>query len=330
MTEIKPAVLVTGATGFVGINLVRKLIEKGYAVTCLVRSTSDTRALAKMPIRLQLADLGNAAGMRKAVTGIETVYHVAGAIKAANRDAFFQTNQIGTRQLLEALSESSGIRRFVHVSSLAAAGPSSDGTGLTEDYPPKPISWYGESKLAAEAEVLRFAKAFHVAILRPSAVYGPGDRETLLIFRMIQRGCLFTPGRFTRRFSLIHVDDLADALILAGELSIASGEVFFISREEIYTWDEVGRTIAQELAKTYRRIAFPPLIAKMAGFAGDLWAGITKRPSTVSSQKVRELLHPCWLCNTTKARKLLGFSPQINLQDGMRSTVEWYRNHGWL
>jgi nucleoside-diphosphate-sugar epimerase len=330
MNESKPAVLVTGATGFVGSNLVRKLIGKGYAVTCLVRSTSKTRVLETLPVKLLIADLENPASIRSAVQGIETVYHVAGAIKAANREGFLRINKIGTRRLLETLAENSGIQRFIHVSSLAAAGPSRDGIALTEEQAPSPISWYGESKLESEKEVLRFSRNFKVAVLRPSAVYGPNDRETLLIFRMIKRGCLFTPGRFIRRFSLIHVEDLSDALICAGEKDIPSGEVFFVSREETYTWDEVGQAIARALGKRYRRVAFPSSVAKLAGFAGDLWAGLSGQPTTVTRQKVRELLQPCWLCNPAKARRLLEFTPQIDLDTGIRNTTQWYRDQEWL
>jgi nucleoside-diphosphate-sugar epimerase len=330
MKNNKPAVLVTGATGFVGANLVEKLVKRGCAVSCLVRGTSDTRFLQTLPVQLIVADLENAAGVRDALKGVEVAYHVAGAIKGASRDAFMKANKIGTRRLLETLAEHSSIRRFVHVSSLAAAGPSPDGTALTEEQPPHPISWYGESKLESENEVLNYAKAFSVVILRPSAVYGPNDRETLLLFRMIHRGCLFTPGRFTRHFSLIHVGDLSDALILAGEGSTPSGEAFFVSRQEIYTWDEVGRTIARELGKKYRRIAFPPGMAKAAGLAGDVWMKLSGRPATVSSQKVNELLHPSWVCSPAKAQRFLDFCPQIDLDSGIRGTVQWYRAKGWI
>ncbi len=326
----KPSVLVTGATGFVGGNLVEALLKKGCSVTCLVRTTSDTRSLEKMPVRFLIGDLENSKAM-PALGRIDTVYHVAGAIKSPNRDGYFRTNQTGTRRLLEFLADAEpGLSRFVHVSSLAAAGPSREGRALTEGQKPNPISWYGESKLRSEEEVLKFSGAFPVTILRPSAVYGPRDRETLIIFRMVNRGCLFTPGKSTRFFSLIHVDDLTAALVHAGEQDTSSGEVFFISRPEAYTWDEVGRAIARELGRRYRRIAFPAQMASIAGFGGDLWARLTGRAATLNSQKVRELLEPSWLCNPSKAQARLGFSPQVDLEHGIRLTAIWYRSHEWL
>jgi dihydroflavonol-4-reductase len=329
--QLKRSVLVTGATGFVGGRLVEKLLQEGCSVTCLVRDTSDTRTLEKMPVRLVAGDLEKPHKMWDAIRGLDTVYHVAGAIKAADREQYFRINQIGTRRLLETVAENNpGLSRFIHVSSLAAAGPSPAGRGLTENENPNPISWYGESKLRSEEEVLKYADAFRVTILRPSAVYGPGDRETLMIFRMIKRGCLFTPGRFIRHFSLVHVDDLTAALILAGNQDTGSGEVFYISRPESYTWAEVGQAIARSLGANFRGVSFPASIAAMAGFAGDLWSCLSGRPATINSQKIKELLQPSWLCDPSKARTGLGFLPQIDLESGISGTVRWYREHGWL
>ncbi len=324
-------ILVTGASGFVGGRLVEALLQEGYSVTCLVRKTSNTRMLQKMPVRLVLGDLENRETVRNAVRGIDTVYHLAGAIKAARREQYFLINQTGTQHLLEALTETNpALRRFVFVSSLAAAGPSPEGRGLTEKETANPISWYGESKLGAEQEVLKYEDAFRITILRPSAVYGPGDRETLMIFRMINRGWLFTPGRFTRHFSLIHVDDLSAALIQAGRQDTPSGEIFFVSRPESYTWEEVGQAIAIAWGRSYRSFAFPGSIARMAGFAGDMWSFLSGRPATVNSQKIKELLQRSWLCDSIKAQTGLGFNPKIDLESGIRGTLHWYQNNGWL
>jgi dihydroflavonol-4-reductase len=238
---------------------------------------------------------------------------------------------LGTRRLLETVAETNPkLKRFVYVSSLAASGPCIDGKSCTEEQDPHPISWYGESKLAGEQEVLRFREIFPVTILRPSAVYGPGDRETLLIFRMIKQGCLFSPGRHQRRFSLIHAGDLANAIIQAGAQNTASGEIFFISRPESYLWEEVGQAIARALGKRYRHVPLPRCMAVAAGLAGDFWAKTTGLPASINSQKVRELLEPCWLCDPSKAKTHLGFSPAIDLEDGIQQTVRWYQSQGWL
>jgi nucleoside-diphosphate-sugar epimerase len=328
---LKSGVLVTGATGFVGSTLVKALLKAGYPVTCMVRRTSDTRDLRKLPVRLWVGDLEKPGAAQDDLRGIRTVFHIAGAIKAVDRQEYLRVNQIGTRRLLETLAKNCpDVDRFIHLSSLAAAGPSPENRGLKEGEKQGPISWYGESKLKSEEEVLKFANAFRVTILRPSAVYGPRDRETLLMFRMIKRGFLFTPGRFTRRFSLIHVDDLSAALIGFNEHENPSGEVFFLSRPEIYTWEKVAGAIAQAMGRSYRQVAFPKKLAVLAGFTGDLWGRWSGRPATLNSQKIKELLQPSWLCDSSKAWTHLGLRPKIDLESGIRDTVRWYQEHGWL
>jgi dihydroflavonol-4-reductase len=323
--------LVTGATGFVGINLVHALLKKGYAVACLVRSTSNTRALQNLPVQLLQGDLQDLSALRTLRAPLHSVYHVAGAIKAPDRNRFFQINQVGTRNLLETLKETNpGLRRFIYISSLAAAGPSVANRPRTENETPAPISWYGESKLAAENEVLCFKNTFPATILRPSAVYGPWDTEIFLIFRMIKFGVLVTPGRHIRQFSLIHVTDLVEAIIRAGESADPTGGIYNISRPEIYLWEDVGQAIANEFGKSFHKISLPEWMAKAAGLAGDCWTSITKRTASINSQKVAELLEPSWLCDPSRAREQLGFNPIIDLESGIRSTIRWYKNQRWL
>ena len=324
-------VLVTGATGFVGGNLVEMLLKRGWSVTCLIRNSGKAQPIRKPGIRLVAGDLSNPAALRDAARGVDTVFHVAGVIKAANRRQFIEANQYGTRRLLEAVAEvNPGLNRFVYVSSLSAAGPSKNGNMLDENEKPNPISWYGESKLKSEEEVLKFSNAWPVTILRPSAVYGPRDMETLLIFRMIKRGWMFTPGTISRRFSLIHVDDLSEACIKASGINTSSGEIFFISRPEIYRWEDVGEAIAQALKKRYIHISLPRWTALAAGIAGDLWTHATGMITTINSQKAKELLQPFWLCDSSKARIHLEFSPVIELKKGIQETADWYIEKGYL
>lgn len=325
------SVLVTGATGFVGCNLVEALLQRGYRVTCLVRETSDTRFIRRQGVQLVVGDINDRESISQAAAGVHVVYHLAGLIKAPGRKQYLKVNQAGTHLLLETLAAMApNLTRFVHMSSLAAVGPSIAGVCLNEKDTPNPISWYGESKLLSEQAVLAFSNAFPVTILRPSAVYGPYDRETLLAFRMVKRGCLLTPGRFIRRFSLVHVHDLATACIQAGEETTATGSVYFISRTEIYTWDAIGREIARVLGKQYRQIAFPQWLAETVGRIGDLWTTLTGKAATLNSQKVKELLQQFWLCDSSKARSELNFSPTVDLARGINETVRWYQNHRWL
>jgi nucleoside-diphosphate-sugar epimerase len=308
------------------------LLKRGCSVTCLIRNSGKAQPLRKSGIRLVVGDLNNRGALQDAARGVDTVFHIAGAIKGASRQQFIEANQHGTQRLLEAVAEvNPNLSRFVHVSSLSAAGPSKDEhAAFDENEKPNPISWYGESKLKSEQEVLKFSTIWPVTILRPSAVYGPRDMETLLIFRMINRGWMFTPGTLSRRFSLIHVDDLCEACIKAGEINTPSGEVFFISRPESYRWEDVGNAIAQALKKRYIHISLPQWTAVAAGIAGDLWTRATGIITTINSQKAKELLQPFWLCNSSKARSLLEFDPAIELKKGIQETADWYLENGYL
>jgi dihydroflavonol-4-reductase len=114
------------------------------------------------------------------------------------------------------------------------------------------------------------------------------------------------------------------------EWDTPSGEIFNISRPEIYEWSEMGRAVARELGMRYRQISLPKWITLVAGFAGDFWTRSTGRPASINSQKVKELLEPSWICDSSKARNCLGFKPEIDLESGIRATVGWYQNQGWL
>lgn len=297
---------------------------------CLVRSPARAREIEKPGVFPVFGDLNDIDALLKAVEGVVAVFHIAGAIKASTLGQYLEANQFGTRRLLEAAAANPNLRRFVHISSLAAAGPSQGIRALKEEDQPNPISWYGESKLRSEKEVLQFSNVFPTTILRPPAVFGSGDMETLLIFRMVRRGWLFTPGGSSRPFSLIHIKDLAEACIKAAEIDTRSGEIFYISRPEVYEWKDFGDAIARALGKRYVRIPFPQFIAIAAGKAGDVWSRCAGRPSTVSSQKIREILQPGWLCDSSKAYQELGFAPAVDLENGIREACEWYQSHGFL
>jgi len=323
--------LVTGATGFVGSHLVDRLIGDGAEVVCLTRPTSDTAWLEGLDIERRVAEPGRPDELRRAVRGVDCIYHVAGLTRARNRAEYLAVNAEGTRRLIEAvLGEDLSLRRFVYVSSLAAVGPAPSDEPLDETTEPHPIDGYGASKLAGERIVLDHADRLPVTIVRPPAVYGPRDRNFLPLFRSAARmRRVPVIGRASRQAALVYATDLAEGIRLAAESPAGVGQTYFIAGGN-HTTGEVVAAICSALGMPAKRFVLPSLLARLAGEIGQLRWAITGRGGIVSRRKVRDMLQPRWTCSWERARRELGYRESVGLEEGMRQTVEWYIRQGWL
>ena len=275
-------------------------------------------------------DLGEPRSLQEAVRGVDQVYHVAGLTRAGAAREFFRINGEGTRHLVRAcLDTTSGPRRLVHLSSLAAVGPMPMATACAEDMSPRPVSPYGSSKLEGEAAVVGVRDRLHVTVLRPPVVYGPRDRGVLEVARWVARGLLPMPAGPSRTLSLCYVQDLVTALLAAGAATVPSGEIFHVAGEGAFTWEQVGDALGEALGvhPTPLRIPLPILLALATG--ADAWAWLTGRPQYFSRGRVREAAGH-WPCDTGKARRQLGVVPSVGLRKGAEVTVKWYREAGWL
>ena len=184
-------VLVTGGTGFIGVHLVAELVARGWQVRCLVRTTSDRRPLSPYDVEYVVGSLTDPMAMQHAVKDVTYLFHLAGVTKARVTSDYDRINHVGTRALLEAcLASNPGLKAFVYISSIAAAGPSVPGHPRTENDAPQPVGPYGQSKLCAEQAVLASRDRLPVIVLRPSAIYGPYDTDFLSLFRAVKRGWL--------------------------------------------------------------------------------------------------------------------------------------------
>ena len=325
--------LVTGATGFVGSHLVERLLGAGMEVACLMRPTSPPRrtALDGLDVERRVAALDDPDALARAVRGVDYVFHAAGLTRARTLAEYQAVNADGTGRLLEALlAEGAALRRFVYVSSLAAAGPARSPEPPDESAEPHPADDYGASKLAGEHVVLEHANRLPVTIVRPPAVYGPRDANFLPLFRLAVRlGRVPVIGKPSKQAAFVYAGDLAEGLRLAAQTPQAVGRTYYIA-SGIHTMSEVAEAVCLALNMPPRLLRVPPLLARLAGEIGQIAWAVTGRPQIVSRGKIRGLLHPWWTCSWTRARQELGYRQAVSLQEGMRLTAQWYVEHGWL
>jgi nucleoside-diphosphate-sugar epimerase len=324
-------ILVTGASGFVGGHIVRLLRARQVAVRCLVRRTSRLDFIQPSAPEFVWGDVNDQESLKAALDGVDGVIHCAGITKARSRTEFFRVNAEGSRNLFMACKERRGrLAKIVHISSLAALGPAFDGKPVAEDAPPHPISYYGESKLAAHRIAENCMKELPVSIILPPAVYGPHDVDFLVYFKLIARGFAPLVGRHPRFLSLVYAQDLAEAALLALFSDRATGKSYLVNDGGTYSWTDVTDAIAATMNRRSRRIHFPVAAAKLLGRLGDLGSGLTGKALLLSSQKVHEFCQNAWICSSLRIAEELGFHPRWNLESGMRETYLWYKENSWL
>lgn len=286
-----------------------------------------------MGAELVRGDVSRPESLPAAVPDVDVVVHLAGLVKAVTREDLFAVNAEGTRALAQAAARTKGTK-FILVSSLAAAGPSTPARRRVEADRPAPVSIYGQSKLAAEEALRTFAPALNASIIRPPIVYGPRDKEFLpSLFSLARTGVIAKSGMGQKHYSLIHVDDLAALIIDAAERGASIDErgasgVYFCSDGVDQTWEALGRGAMAALGRRGTVIPVPELITWIAAGASSAAARLTRRPAILSLDKMMEIREPAWTCSPEKARRELGWQPRVSFTEGMRDSVKWFREHG--
>ena len=321
---------VTGASGFIGQVLVRRLAASGTAVLAVVRDLSKAGDLKALPgVELVRGDLRDPSLLRELTGRAAVVYHLAGLTSARSRGDFMAVNGEVTGALAAAAATAPAPPKLVLVSSLAVAGPRTSARPAREDEPPSPVNSYGESKLLGEELLRQAAAGAKWTIVRAPWVYGPGDRATLALFRLSARG--YFPGvrGGSMQISLVHVRDLVEALVLAGDAAAANGRVYYAADGETHTVRQLGAALLAACGGG-RLLHVPGLVFRCAGLAGEAAGWLTRRPPLLGLDKAGEGLQPGWVCDDTRIRSELGYRSQVGLEEGVVETLAWYRMRGWL
>jgi nucleoside-diphosphate-sugar epimerase len=324
-------ILLTGGTGFLGSHVAEQLSEAGRKVRALVRKSSDTRFLRTLSnVELVEGAVDDAASMLAAARGVDSIVHAAGLVKARSPDEFLEVNAEGTLNALSA-ARKNAVRRFVYVSSLAAAGPSdADGNPVPATATPRPVTHYGKSKLAAEAHVHAARDELEVIVLRPAAIYGPRDREILAFFKAIKVGVLPYMGSTENKLSMIYGADCARACVAALDATVPSGSSYFLDDGRVYRFADLIANVETAMGtRAWLRFPLPRRVIHVAGLASELYGRATNRAVMLTRDKCNELFAQ-WVCDSSDAQQKLGWRPSVPFEEGARLTVDWYRGAGWL
>jgi nucleoside-diphosphate-sugar epimerase len=316
--DLTRRIAITGASGFIGRHLVEAARRLGWRPVVLMRRHPGDLLRPECDLDVVLGDLADRASLERLLAGADVIVHAAGAVKARNAELFFATNAMGTERLLGAAAAVNPKAAFIHVSSLAAREPT--------------LSPYAASKLAGEDKVTRLAGDRPWTIVRPPAVYGPGDLELLPLFRLARFGLLPVPATEGARFSLIHVSDLADAVMALAQSNWREASVLEIDdgAEKGHDWPEIAMVLQRMVGRQVRPWQLPRLAMVPVAVAAQIIARVTGRPAILSRPKLNELYHRDWVSRRSEGPWSSTWHPRIGIWEGFASTWDWYRAEGFL
>lgn len=324
--------LVTGATGFIGQALVRKLLARGDSVRVLVRDRAKLERLDLPVDDVVEGDITDREAVARATDGVNVVYAIAGTFREAHladRDyRAINVEAVGT--LLDA-AMANGVERVVHCSTCGIHG-SINGSPADESHEIRPVGIYEETKAAGEHLAFELGRAdgVEVTAIRPTPVYGPGDTRLLKLFKLARRNPTILIGDGTAAYHLVYIDDLTEAFVLAGTKPGAAGEAFLIGGPEIPSLNDILQTLASLDGREKLEVVRVP--AKPVWLAGWLCEALC-RPLGVSPPIYRrrvEFFINNRAYDISKAKSLLGYEPKVSLRDGLQRTADWYREQGLL
>jgi len=324
-------VALTGATGYTGAHLLKALRARGDDVSVLVRRSADLESVASLGARIVEGDLGGSQGLDRLVEGCQAVVHVAAVYRSAGHpDAYYRDINVGgSERMLEAAARE-GVRRFVHTSTVGVHGhvahPPADETAAIA-----PGDVYQETKAEAEALALRFhrTRGLPVVVLRPGAIYGPGERRLLKLFRAIARGYYAIVGSGRPFYHPVYIDDLVSGFLLALDRSEAPGEAFILAGPSYVSQSELAGLIARHTGGRVLPFRIPAAPLRVAGAACEALCVPLGIEPPLHRRRV-DFWTKSRAFSIEKARERLGYAPQVDVEQGIARSAAWYRAAGWL
>lgn len=333
------SVLVTGASGFIGSFIVEEALRRGFGVWAGIRSSSSREYLQDRKIHFLELDFAHPNELRAQLSGHKGTYskfdyiiHCAGVTKCVDKSDFERVNYLQTKYFIDTLRELNMIpKQFIFISTLSVFGPIREKTytPITEEDTPMPNTAYGLSKLKAEI-YLQSIPGFPYVIYRPTGVYGPREKDYFLMAKSIRQHTDFSVGFRRQDLTFVYVKDIVQAVFLGIEKQV-SCRTYFLADGKVYRSRAFSDLIRKELGNPFViRLRCPLIILKVVSLLAEFWAVRSKKPSTLNSDKYNIMKQRNWQCDIGPAVRELGFAPQYNLEQGVRETIAWYKNEGWL
>lgn len=333
------SILITGASGFIGSFIVEEALKRKFGVWAGVRASSSREYLKNRKIHILELDFAHPNELRAQLSGHKGTYnkfdyivHCAGVTKCVDKNEFDRVNYLQTKYFVDALRELNMIpKQFIFISTLSVFGPVHERTfePITENDVPLPNTAYGLSKLKTEL-YLQSIPGFPYVIYRPTGVYGPREKDYFLMAQSIQKHTDFSVGFSRQDLTFVYVKDIVQAVFLGIGKQVVR-RAYFLADGKVYQSRTFSDLIRKELGNPFViRFRCPLIILKLVSLLAEFWAKQRNKTSTLNSDKYRIMKQRNWQCDITPAIKELGYSPEYDLERGVKETIAWYKEQGWL
>lgn len=321
-------IALTGGTGFIGTHMIDQLLSDGHCVSCLVLPGQKYKPIPN--VRYFEGDLRDSKSLEAFLQGSQTIIHLAGLTRAKTEGEFIEINAKGTECLVRTAKRvSPEFSHIIAMSSLAAVGPASDESGLSENAPLRPISPYGRSKKKLEECLRGFEPEVKWTVIRAPGVYGPYDRDFLQYFKLVQKGWRFVVGKHSV-MSVLFVKNLVSAIEKCLGNPASYNQAFFISDDGCYDWDQLGCMIESSLGKKSFRVSIPFWVVQGVSTLTEFVKPMLRNPPLITRDKLAEMSQEYWVVCNKKAHEMLGYKPTYTTEEAFKETGEWYRANGWI